>query len=172
MPFTGFTLADMNFSIGTPEPLAEPEQVELPDPNAAAVSQLGDLWIIGPHRLYCGDSLDAASYETLLGRDRANMVFGDPPYNVKIDGHVSGFGKIKHREFEFASGKTSQAEFTQFLRAVFRNCVLFSVSGSIHYQCMDHRHVRECRTVRTGGDGRIRTFTTFWQILAALTLQK
>lgn len=140
---TGFTLADMDFSIGSSEPSAEPEQVELPDPTTTAVSQVGDLWLIGPHRLYCGNSLEPASYEFLLGRERADMVFADPPYNVKIDGHVSGLGKIKHREFEFASGEMSQAEFTQFLRSVFRNCVLFSGSGSIHYQCMDHRHVRE-----------------------------
>lgn len=140
---TGFTLADMDFSIGSTEPSAGPEQVELPDPDAIAVSQIGDLWLIGPHRLYCGNSLEPASYEALLGKDRADMVFADPPYNVKIDGHVSGLGKIKHREFEFASGEMSQAEFTQFLRAAFRNCVLFSGSGSIHYQCMDHRHVRE-----------------------------
>lgn len=140
---TGFTLPEMDFSIGTAEPSAEPEQVEIPDPDTIAVSQIGDLWLIGPHRLYCGNSLEPASYEALLGRDRADMVFADPPYNVKIDGHVSGLGKIKHREFEFASGEMSQAEFTQFLRSVFRNCVLFSSSGSIHYQCMDHRHVRE-----------------------------
>lgn len=140
---TGFTLADMDFSIGSAGQAAEPELVELPDPNSAAISQPGDLWIIGPHRLYCGNSLEASSYEALLGSDRANMVFADSPYNVKIGGHVSGLGSVKHREFEFASGEMSQAEFTQFLRAAFRNCVLFSESGSIHYQCMDHRHQRE-----------------------------
>ncbi len=140
---TGFTLADMDFSIGSAEPLVESEQVELPDPNATAVSQLGDLWHIGPHRLYCDNILEAVSYETLLSGDRANMVFADPPFNVKIDGHVSGLGKVKHREFEFASGEMSQAEFTQFLRGMFRNCVLFSNPGSIHYHCMDWRHQRE-----------------------------
>lgn len=140
---TGFTLADMDFSIGSAGLATDPELVELPDPNAAAISQPGDLWIIGPHRLYCGNSLEASSYEALLGSDRANMVFADSPYNVRIGGHVSGLGSVKHREFEFASGEMSQAEFTQFLRAAFRNCVLFSESGSIHYQCMDHRHQRE-----------------------------
>lgn len=140
---TGFTLADMDFSIGSAEQPPEPEQVELPDPGATAISQLGDLWMIGPHRLYCGNSLEALSYEALLGGDRADMVFADSPYNVKIDGHVSGLGAVKHREFQFASGEMSQAEFTQFLRSVFKNCVLFSASGSIHYQCMDHRHQRE-----------------------------
>jgi DNA modification methylase len=140
---TGFTLADMDFSIGSAEQAAEPEHVELPNPDATAISQLGDLWLIGPHRLYCGNSLEASSYEVLLGSDRANMVFADGPYNVKINGHVSGLGSVKHREFQFASGEMSQAEFTQFLRVVFKNCVMFSASGSIHYQCMDWRHQRE-----------------------------
>lgn len=143
LDITGFSLADLDFSIGGPESAVQPEQVELPDPTATAVSRVGDLWIIGPHRLYCGNSLEASSYDALLGSDRAHMVFADSPYNVKIDGHVSGLGKNKHREFAFASGEMSKAEFTQFLRAVFRNCVMFSVSGSIHFQCMDHGHQRE-----------------------------
>ncbi len=143
LDITGFSVADLDFTIGEPERPLEAEQVELPDPQAKAVSQLGDLWFIGPHRLFCGNSLEAASYDALLGADRAHMVFADAPYNVKIDGHVSGLGKNKHREFEYASGEMSRPEFTQFLRAVFRNCVMFSVSGSIHFQCMDHRHQRE-----------------------------
>jgi len=143
LDITGFSVADLDFTIGEPEKPLEAEQVELPDPAATAVSRLGDLWIIGPHRLLCGNSLEAASYDILLGSDRAHMVFADSPYNVRVDGHVSGLGKNKHREFEFASGEMSRPEFTSFLRSVFRNCVTYSVSGSIHYQCMDHRHQRE-----------------------------
>lgn len=140
---TGFTLADLDFSFGEVDASPRPEEVELPDPTAKSVSRLGDLWIIGPHRLYCGNSLEASSYDVLLGPDRAHMVFADGPYNVKIDGHVSGLGKNKHSEFEFASGEMSRPEFTQFQRAVFRHCVMYSVPGSIHYQCMDWRHQRE-----------------------------
>ncbi|WP_430443650.1 site-specific DNA-methyltransferase [Sphingorhabdus contaminans] len=143
LDITGFTVADLDFTIGEPEKPLEAEQVELPNPAATAVSRLGDLWIIGPHRLLCGNSLEAASYDILLGSERAHMVFADSPYNVKVDGHVSGLGKTKHREFQFASGEMSRPEFTSFLRSVFRNCVTYSVSGSIHYQCMDWRHQRE-----------------------------
>ena len=71
------------------------------------------------------------------------MVFADPPYNVPIDGHVSGLGATRHREFAEASGEMTRAEFTAFLRAVFRNCVRFSGDGSIHYQCIDWRHIAE-----------------------------
>ena len=71
------------------------------------------------------------------------MIFTDPPYNVRIDGHVSGLGKTKHREFAMASGEMSKTQFTEFLAAVFRNLARFSVDGSIHFQCMDWRHMNE-----------------------------
>jgi DNA modification methylase len=139
----GFSTADLNFALvddeeGKP---GKAEQVELPDPQTEAISRVGDLWLMPPHRLYCGDSREVASWEALLGEDRAQLVFADPPFNVAINGHVSGTGR--HREFVAASGEFSPAEFTTFLRQAFRNCVRFSVSGSIHFQCMDWRHARE-----------------------------
>jgi DNA modification methylase len=142
LEITGFTTADLDFALPDP-PGEEPEAVELPDPDTIAITRPGDLWLIGPHRLYCGDARDATSYEALLGEDRAQLVFADPPYGVKIDGHVSGLGRVHHREFAMMSGEQTPAELTAFLRAVFRLCVRFSHSGSIHYQCMDWRHMRE-----------------------------
>jgi DNA modification methylase len=139
---TGFALADLDFTIAGDNNDAEPP-VELPDPGAVAVSREGDLWLIGPHRLYCGNARAPESYEALLGDERAAMVFADPPYNVKIDKNVSGLGASWHREFAEASGEMTPAEFTALLRIVFRNCVRFSTNGSIHYHCMDWRHIRE-----------------------------
>lgn len=138
---TGFTLADLDFSIGDGAPAIAAESVELPAFDAKAISQLGDLWHIGPHRIYCGNSTLMTSYEALLGFERARMVFSDAPYNVRIAGHVSGSENA--REFAMASGEMTVPEFTAFLRAVFRCCVMFSTDGSIHYQCMDWRHQRE-----------------------------
>lgn len=71
------------------------------------------------------------------------MLFSDPPFNVKIDGHVGGLGKTKHDEFAMASGEMSPAEFTGFLETAFRNAADVSIDGAIHYQCMDWRHVAE-----------------------------
>ena len=138
LQITGFSTADLDFSL--PQK-GKGERVELPHPDTRAVSRLGDLWLIGPHRIYCGDARDAASYEVLLGDERAAMVFIDPPYNVPIDGFVSGTGR--HREFLAATGELSAGEFTTFLRAIFRNLVRFSKPASIHYCCMDWRHIRE-----------------------------
>jgi hypothetical protein len=80
-----------------------------------AVSRPGDLWVLGHHRLYCGSALDAQAYEAVLGAEKAAGVFTDPPYNVKIDGHVCGSGAIKHREFAMASGEMTEDDFINFL---------------------------------------------------------
>lgn len=142
LEITGFSTADLDFSLPE-EKASDPEEpVELPA-DGPTVSREGDLWLIGPHRIYCGDAREVASWEALLGDERANLVFGDCPYNVRIDGFVSGNGRNHHREFVMGAGEMSAPEFTAFLRAIFRNCVRFSVDGSIHYHCMDWRHMRE-----------------------------
>ena len=71
------------------------------------------------------------------------MIFTDPPYNVAITGHVCGVGKIKHREFAMASGEMTTPEFTSFLTSVLQNLKTFSKDGSLHYICMDWRHMKE-----------------------------
>lgn len=143
---TGFELPEIDAFIDKlsldgeeQDPADEPEEL-LPD---KAVTKPGDVWIIGNHRLICGDSLKEETYGRLLGNERAQMVFCDAPYNVPINGNVGGLGKIQHREFAMACGEMTEAEFTQFLITVFTLLSQFSVDGSIHYQCMDFRHISE-----------------------------
>jgi len=123
------------------------DSVEGPQADAKAVSKFGDLWILGAHRVLCGNALDAADYETLLAgvneKVKANVVFTDPPYNVPIRGHVMGNGKVQHREFAMACGEMSHQQFTAFLSTVCTRLVEFSTDGSIHYLCMDWRHLTE-----------------------------
>ena len=113
------------------------------DRSLPPVSRLGDCWQIGDHLLLCGDALKARSYERLLNGKRAQLIFTDPPYNVRIEGNVSGLGKARHREFAMASGEMTPREFTNFLRRALTNLAEFSVDGSIHFICMDWRHIRE-----------------------------
>lgn len=54
----------------------------VPEVPEAPVSRPGDVWVMGKHRLLCGDATDAASYDSLLGNERVAMIFQDPPYNV------------------------------------------------------------------------------------------
>jgi DNA modification methylase len=107
------------------------------------VSILGDIWYLGEHRIICGDSRNAETYSLLFGDKKAEMIFTDPPYNVPINGHVSGKGVNHHPEFAMASGEMSEGEFTDFLKEIFKNQVNYSIDGSIHYICMDWRHMYE-----------------------------
>ena len=107
------------------------------------VTQLGDVWQIGSHRLICGDATNPEIFDRLMAGAKAQMIFTDPPYNVPIAGHVSGLGKKTHKEFAMASGEMSQPEFEAFLKTVFSNLARAGDDGAIHYVCMDWRHMRE-----------------------------
>jgi DNA modification methylase len=155
----GFELPEVDFLIGQldgtePDPN---DEVPEPDRNRPAVTQAGDLWQIGDHFLLCGDSMKRENYEALLHGARAQAVFTDPPYNVRIAGNVSGLGKKVHPEFAMASGEMTPAEFTAFLKTVFDLLAGFSVDGSLHYICMDWRHMREVLD-SSGGYSELKNF--------------
>jgi DNA modification methylase len=139
---TGFDTAEVDFCIdGAGDEAGEAaDAVDAPDDSRPAVSRTGDLWVLGDHHLHCGDALDAASYDRLLGESRAAMTFTDPPYNVPIKGHVSGLGRKTHREFAMASGEMSEAKFSSFLTASMTLMAAYSLDGAIHFLCMDWRH--------------------------------
>lgn len=149
LEITGFEIAAIDQMLDPPaDHNIDPTDV-LPEPGPR-VSQTGDLWFLGPHRIICGDARQAATYAELMGTERARTVFADPPYNVRVDGHVGGLGQIKHREFTMASGEMNPAQFTAFLRNLFVNLVAYSCDGAIHFICMDWRHVGETLAAGTG----------------------
>jgi DNA modification methylase len=108
-----------------------------------AVTQAGDLWLLGPHRVFCGNALEGASYDNLLDGAKASLIFTDPPYNVTIDGNVGGKGQIHHRPFAMGCGEMTSPAFTHFLTQTFQHLAANSLDGSIHYTCMDWRHMPE-----------------------------
>lgn len=141
LTLTGFEMAEIDILLlDGDEAVPEPDIPALP---VKPVSRLGDLWHLGSHRVLCADATEDASYEVLMSSSKARLVFTDPPYNVPINGHVCGNGKIKHNEFKMASGEMSEAEFTDFLDRVFNHLRSHSANGSLHYICMDWRHMRE-----------------------------
>jgi DNA modification methylase len=141
---TGFEMAEIDLLF---EEAREASGVSGPEDTvpspAPAVSQTGDLWLLGSHRLLCGDARDQAAYAQLLAGAKAEFVFTDPPYNVAIDGHVCGLGRVRHREFTMGCGEMSEVEFTAFLKTVFALLAENSIDGSIHQICMDWRHIWE-----------------------------
>ena len=96
--------------------------------------------------LFCGDARRQELFAALLPEKAAQLVFVDPPYNVKIGGNVSGKGRIKHREFVQASGEKTSAQFAKFLEDTLGLLGEYSADGSIHFVCMDWRHLDEMLT--------------------------
>jgi DNA modification methylase len=144
---TGFETVEIDNLLGSADDdLDEADQAPEIDRSQPAVSRLNDLWRIGKHFVLCADATKSESYDRLLQGQKANLVFTDPPYNVPIEGHVSGLGRNHHREFAMASGEMTEGEFTDFLESVFRNLATFSTDGSLHYVCMDWRHAWEVLT--------------------------
>jgi len=143
---TGFEVGEIDVLIegGSPEVQAKSDPADdLPESKPIGVTCAGDLWLAGPHRIYCGNSLNSDSYSALMESRRAAMVFTDPPFNVKIDGHATGLGTIRHEDFKMASGEMTDAEFTDFLAQFMQRCASHSVDGSLHYAFMDWRHMPE-----------------------------
>jgi hypothetical protein len=109
---TGFSLAEIDqIFLGDGADGLEQGPVE-PDPSAAPVTRLGDMFQLGSHRVICGSATDPETLRLLMnGDDPARLVLTDEPYNVAISGHVT---RGAHREFAMASGEMSDAEFLAF----------------------------------------------------------
>lgn len=144
---TGFDAAEIDALAADLDDEAEPDD-QVPPVGDPAVEK-GDLWLLGRHRLICADARDDAAIARLMDGAQAQMVFIDPPYNVPVLGHVQGRGAIKHREFAFASGEMSSEAFTAFLSESLAACERNAADGSIHYVCMDWRHVGELMAAGT-----------------------
>lgn len=141
---TGFEVPEIDLILEEATAAQQPEDAT-PEPafDQEPITKPGDLWLLGKHRIICGNSLHRATYLDLLGNRRAAAIFTDPPFNVRIDGHATGNGAIRHREFAMASGEMSEAEFIAFLNNTLRLLNDFSADGSVHYVCMDWRHLGE-----------------------------
>jgi DNA modification methylase len=116
---------------------------KIPEAPAIPVSRVGDLWLLGKHRLLCGSSLEAASWDRLMDGDVGAMVFTDAPYNVPVSGHVCGLGKAQHAEFVMASGEMTTPEYTAFLSKAIQHLTANVRDGAVLDLCMDWRHLSE-----------------------------
>jgi DNA modification methylase len=146
LSLTGSSIAEIDFTLdqvrkAKPEP--RPATDIIPLLPATPVTRFGEIWHLGRHRLLCGDARSSDDIARLLGNERADLVFTDPPYNVQIDGHVCGLGSVRHREFAMAAGEMSRGEFTQFLTTTLGNAAAVCRDGAIAFVCMDWRHMRE-----------------------------
>lgn len=147
LPMLGFDLAEIDIRLDAAKE-ANVNGVDavadlIPRRRGPAVTRPGDIWQLGRHLLACGDARDPQLYELLLGDEPVDLMVADPPYNVPIDGHVCGLGKIKHREFAMAVGELSSPEFEQFLFDGLNPGATRMRDGAIAFVFMDHAHMEE-----------------------------
>jgi DNA modification methylase len=142
---TGFEVPEIDLLIG--DAIDEDPDDKLADEAGEPVTRSGDLWLLGSHRVLGADVRNDDSIKRLMVDDLAAMVFTDPPYNVKIDGHVSGNGSIKHREFAMGAGEMSEQEFINFLETSLGLLAKYSTQEALQYVAMDWRHMGEVLAV-------------------------
>ena len=126
------------------------------DANIPAIVKFGDLYRLGDHFVFCGDSRDERSYEIVMQSETAQIVVTDPPYNCKINGFVCN---TNHKEFAMASGEMSNEQFAGFLNTILKNLHNFSSDGSLHYIFIDWRGIN---TLLTEG---LKTYSELLNIL-------
>lgn len=147
LSITGFTLPEIDLKLQDLHE-SKPEHVdeEVDAATGVAVCETGDVWQLGEHRLFCGDATTETAFDLLMKETCADVVFVDPPYNVPVEGHVSGKGKVRHREFAQGVGELSRDEFIGFLAKTCGLLAKHSKDGAIHFVCMDWRHTDELLT--------------------------
>ena len=146
---TGFSLAEVDLTIdaaseASPEPADTGDRI--PAMREVAVVRPGQLWELGRHRLLCGDARVPDDYQRLMQGEQADLIFTDPPYNVPIDGHVCGLGRVRHREFAMGAGEMTATEFSAFLAETLGAMASVCRDGAIAFVCMDWRHMAELLT--------------------------
>lgn len=141
---TGFDYGDIEAFLLDSEDSSPHEESEVPNlESVPAVAKKGDLWMLGEHRVICGDCLDSATYDKLFLQGRkASVVFTDPPYNLPAK-EIGKVCEASHGNFAMGSGEMTSGEFVDFLETSFSRLKENSKSGSIHYVCMDWRHASE-----------------------------
>lgn len=118
---------------------------DIPEATVAGetVTRLDDIWLLGPHRIACGNSLEGETYHSLMGENITRMVLADCPYGIPIKGHASGLGKKKHDDFAMGVGERTFAEFVVFLKTWLMLSTDYLIDGGLCFGFMDRRHLEE-----------------------------
>lgn len=143
---TGFDMSEINGLLNS-EGLTDPDEV--PEVPIAAVSKLGDVWLLGHHRLVCGDSTGREPMEQLMKGHRADLVFTDPPYNVDYEGYTD-------EKLKLEGDKMPAAQFKRFLEATFARVRSNVKDGASLYICHAAMRQREFQDAIEAGGFRMR----------------
>jgi DNA modification methylase len=141
LDLTGFDLDEIDRYLHSGG-MGRGDEDAVPEIAETAISAAGDLWVMGRHRLLCGDATMVSSYEILLTSERAELTFCDPPYGVDYQ------GKTK-RKLKLQNDNLGE-EFEEFLRAAGENWLRFTEGAS--YVCMSSSQIDTLqRALRTAG---------------------
>lgn len=138
LELTGFDMGeieDLMTQFHVPEEIIEDE---VPEPPEEPITKPGDLWILGKHRLLCGDSTKAKDVERLMNGEKADMVFTDPPYNVNYGDKASMLEKYQKGHSNVNSIKNDNMDnddFLRFLTSAFKNIYSALCPGGPFYIC-------------------------------------
>lgn len=138
---TGFTLPELEILMTPPGEDNEGDGAEDIKPPTEPVSKLGDVWILDRHRLLCGDATDPQAYAILLEGKTVHVVSTDSPWNLKIDGFVSGLGAVKHGDFKMGAGEMSDEEFIAFCQAFHKLAAACLDEGGVFFSYIDWRSI-------------------------------
>lgn len=141
---SGFSIAERDIIVGRHRTAELADLDDVPAENTVErVSQVGDIWQLGRHRLGCGDATDPQVIARVLDGCTARLLLSDVPFNVKISGNVSGLGRKKHGEFVMASGEMSRDAFIDFLALAIAAAQPGLIDGAIAYLFIDWRHLAD-----------------------------
>ena len=142
LTLTGFSTGEIDVILSS----SDADDEVIPAVPANPTTRPGDIWILGDHRVGCGDGRDGQFLQRVVGEGAVvDAAFLDPPYNVRIGGHAVSAGS--HREFAMASGEMSEAEFRCFLSDTLGAAARCSRDGAVHFVCMDWRHMDSVSSV-------------------------
>ncbi|WP_174294492.1 DNA-methyltransferase [Alteripontixanthobacter muriae] len=145
LSLTGFSTGEIDVVLADSP---DPDDEVIPAVPISTRVQTGDIWQLGEHRIGCGDGRDRSFLAAIVGEGaQIDCAFLDLPYNVKVNGHVNAKGR--HREFAMASGEMSTSEFRSFLSDTLGACASVSREGSVHFVCMDWRHMDDVSAAGT-----------------------
>ena len=136
LSLTGFDAKELKNMMEQDPKAGLTDEDAAPDVKESATTVRGDVWLLGEHRLVCGDSIEAADIELLMQEEQADLVFTDPPYNVAYEGHTKD-------KLTIMNDAMSAEDFRQFLIDTFASYRIATKTGASMYVCHASSFQRE-----------------------------
>lgn len=125
LSLTGFDDIEIN-GLEEPEEIVEDEAPEVDEENEP-ITQLGDIWKLGEHRLMCGDSTDAGTVAILMDGEKADMVFTDPPYGYEYQSNM----RTKSKKFDVLKNDDKILEFMPAIKDIVKGFIFICTTWKV-----------------------------------------